>query len=80
LSKNIKIIFVILTVILIAFIILIFRFYFSVNIASKKDDSEFSIANELNDDFYSFKNDNGLYGVKDSQKQPQEKSGVELLI
>jgi len=67
LSKNIKIIFVILTVILIAFIILIFRFYFSVNIASKKDDSEFSIANELNDDFYSFKNDNGLYGVKDSQ-------------
>ena len=66
-SKNIKIIFVILTVILIAFIILIFRFYFSVNIASKKDDSEISIVNELNDDFYSFKNDKGLYGVKDSQ-------------
>ena len=66
-SKNIKLIFVILTVILIAFIILIFRFYFSVNIAPKKDDSEFSIVNELNDDFYSFKNDKGLYGVKDSQ-------------
>lgn len=65
-SRNIRIIFIILSVIFIIFLYQICRFYMNVKYISVKDDPETNTVNVLRGDFYVF-GENGFYGVKNSK-------------
>lgn len=64
-SRNIQVIFILLTLILVFFVYMICRSYFNVNTALIKDEPETNTVNVLSGDLYSFCED-GFYGVKDS--------------
>lgn len=64
-TQNIRIVSVVLTLILIFFSIMIYRFYFSVDTALKKDEPETNTVNVFTGNLYSFR-ENGYYGVKES--------------
>ncbi len=66
-SKNIRIIFVILIVVFVFFVTMIFRFYFNVNTTHLKDEPQTNTVKFLQSGLYSFKNEKGFYGVKDNQ-------------
>lgn len=63
-SRNIRIIFIILSVIFAVFALRIVQFYTNVNNVPMKDEPETPTVNQINEKYYSFR-DNGLYGVKD---------------
>ncbi|MGN0582695.1 MAG: WG repeat-containing protein [Oscillospiraceae bacterium] len=63
-SKNIRIIFIILSLIFIVFTWRIIKFYTDVNTAPVKDEPEAPTVSQISENYYSF-GDNGFYGVKD---------------
>jgi len=64
LSRNIRVIFIILSVVLIFFAYNIGRFYLGVSTAPVKDNPETNTVSVLRENLYSFR-ENGFYGVKD---------------
>ncbi|MBQ9982779.1 MAG: hypothetical protein IJP18_09460 [Oscillospiraceae bacterium] len=66
-SRNIRIISVVLVLVLIFFLSMIFRYYLNVNTTHIKDEPETNTAKILHEGLYSFKNEKGFYGVKDGQ-------------
>jgi hypothetical protein len=64
LSRNIRVIFIILSFVLIFFVYNIARFYLGVSTAPVRDNPETTTVSVLRDELYSFR-ENGFYGVKD---------------